>query len=457
MFSTAGLLGGDSGVGGGPHADILQAPIPVDSISRTVLLQECKHRAKAALSAQQYPTSIQLYTKAIDVVTHDDKDEQTQELAILHSNVSLCHAKMHQWDAALTFAKTATEKDPTYVKGWWRLGQAHASLVQQSPQSSNETSNHTDKLFHAQQAVSALEKACQLEPTNKALGKELSKFQTLLKNQQLLTPSPPQQGVSTKTTTTTTTTSPPKTTTSTKSSMSKTANVVMDDDDKDEEGFSKSDIVRGYKIVNGKKTSYFHNELSEDVAQLIGDIRPKKLEDLTVSSESTTTTTPNDSTVSAWNKAGTWEERDVTQWAVEQLQTKLQEAKYTTSSSSSSGGTVVAQVSNANVTGSASVAVVRNKKKYIYELAVTIEWQVVVDDNNDKKVLANGTLQFPDIDGTCMIGEPYEATEFTVTNQTDDTGVTRTELHNTIVFKQGLRDSLHQAIDAWVELFRETY
>ena len=58
---------------------------------------------------------------------------------------------------------------------------------------------------------------------------------------------------------------------------------------------------------NGKKTSYFHNELSEEAKQLIGDIAPKKLDPATAAPA--TTTTSGDK--SSWNHAGTWEERDV--------------------------------------------------------------------------------------------------------------------------------------------------
>merc|ERR1712224_439602 len=54
--------------------------------------------------------------------------------------------------------------------------------------------------------------------------------------------------------------------------------VVENDDDSNL--FTKSEPVRGYKVVNGKKTSYFHNELDEKSKALIGDIAPKKIENL---------------------------------------------------------------------------------------------------------------------------------------------------------------------------------
>ena len=54
----------------------------------------------------------------------------------------------------------------------------------------------------------------------------------------------------------------------------------MDKGDGDEDDlFTKSDHVKGYKVVNGKKTSYFHRELTEEEKNMIGDIAPKRLDD----------------------------------------------------------------------------------------------------------------------------------------------------------------------------------
>ena len=55
-------------------------------------------------------------------------------------------------------ALQATQLDRTYVKGWWRLGQALSSL----------------KDFEG--AVEAMEKALMMDPSNKALTKELDKL-----------------------------------------------------------------------------------------------------------------------------------------------------------------------------------------------------------------------------------------------------------------------------------------
>ena len=208
--------------------------------------------------------------------------------------------------------------------------------------------------------------------------------------------------------------------------------------------FTKSDAVRGYKIVNGKKTSYFHNELSEDAARLIGDIAPKKLDVKTVSSSSETAP----SSGSAWNKAGTWEEKDVTSWAVENLEQKLRATAFVFPDSSPAPGAVV-MCTKASVTGNASFALVRGKKRYIYELCCKLEWKFEHEDQE-----ANGKIALPDVDGTCVIGEGYEEAEWSVDHADD---ATLRPLLETFVRKQGWRDVVHQAVDDWVLLFKETY
>ncbi|CAN0519516.1 unnamed protein product, partial [Ectocarpus sp. 8 AP-2014] len=71
--------------------------------------------------------------------------------------------------------------------------------------------------------------------------------------------------------------------------------------------------MKGYKITaDGKKTTYFNNDLTEEAKALIGDIAPKKLEPATAAVQDSTSGGGNEA--SAWNKAGTWESRDMTRF-----------------------------------------------------------------------------------------------------------------------------------------------
>jgi len=338
---------------------------------------------------------------------------------------------MNQWKEAKDAAETAVECDGTYTKAWWRLGQAQSALGE------------------FDQAVKALQKATKLEPNNKALQKELVTMEKKAKDAAEKKAKEEQQKkeqeenkANATTTTTTTTKSSSSTSTETKKGPE-----PMEVDSKggtvDGTTFSKSEHVKGYKIVNGKKTSYFHNELTEEAKQLIGDIAPKKLE---VVPDPTAASTEEGR--SAWNKAGTWEERDVTKWACEAMQSQLSQITYAFPSSSPAPGATVT-TKKATVTGHASVATVRGKKRYIYELILKLEWQFEHED-----VDAHGILNFPDVDGTCEVGQGYDATNWDIQHASNDS---MRPLLEQFVHKQGWRNAVHDAIDDWVRLFKETY
>ena len=128
-------------------------------------------------------------------------------------------------------------------------------------------------------------------------------------------------------------------------------------DDEDDTTFSKSEYARGYKVVNGKKTSYFHNELSEEAKLLIGDIAPKKLE--VAPAPAPADSTENKGT-SAWNKAGTWEERDVSAHVSQLLKEQLEKVTYSLPPSSPAPA-AVAQVTKADRIKSESCCIAENR------------------------------------------------------------------------------------------------
>ena len=70
--------------------------------------------------------------------------------------------------------------------------------------------------------------------------------------------------------------------------------------------------MRGYKITSdGKKTSYFHNEMDEKTKNLIGDTTPQRIQSPPRESKSKGKTAG----ASAWNAAGTWESKDRSEYA----------------------------------------------------------------------------------------------------------------------------------------------
>jgi len=405
------------------HSDVLDAAVPDDAGAKSRLLEELKNRGKASVAAGRWPDAQALYEKALACC----QDDAPNQKAILYSNISLVQGKMNHWSEAKQSASNAVAADPLYTKAWWRLGQAQASLK-----------NFED-------AVKSLEEAAKLEPSNKALHKELTKQKDNAEKEAI--EKAKREAAKAEAVTereeavTTTSTTTKKTEVETKKSTSDPEPMQIDEEDTT---FSKSEAFRGYKIVNGKKTSYFHNELSEEAKRLIGDIAPKKLEAIP---PAPVEAIENKGT-SAWNKAGTWEERDCTSWATDSLKQQLEKVVYTLPSSSPAPSGIV-QTKKADVSGHASVAMVRGKKRYIYEMSAKLEWSFSHEGND-----ANGKIAFPDIDGTCMVGEPYEASGFDI-DHSDDSQLR--PVLETFVHKQGWRDQVHEAIDAWVKLFKENY
>lgn len=82
--------------------------------------------------------------------------------------------------------------------------------------------------------------------------------------------------------------------------------------------------MRGYKITSdGRKTTYFNREITEEEKILLGDSTPKPLIKSTLSTASICSQSSSlksaSCTGSAWNTAGTWEERNHSPWALKRI------------------------------------------------------------------------------------------------------------------------------------------
>ena len=400
------------------HRDVLECAIPETVEGQAKLVEELKNRARAAVGHKSWKDADLLYSKALEVSAD----------AALHSNLSLVKFNMGFFDDARKEAQEAVQCDPTYVKAFWRLSQA---LI---------------KLHRTDDAIEAIQKGITLEPENKAFLKELAKLQQqkkeevdLMEVEPLVEQAAPTQLNSTTEPVPTTLTKKPNKVPKEEKSEPLPTTTTMNSE------FSKSDHIKGYKIVNGKKTSFFHNEMTDKVKELIGDIAPKRLPEQGLDvALAEPTVIPG---ASAWNKAGTWEERDVTTWAKESLELVLKGTFYLFPALAPGA---VAKVAKATVEGTASYASVRGKKRYIYEFKVILNWEVT--DLPDKAT-CQGTMTFPDVDGTCELGSGYDMVNFTVKE-----GVSGAmPLLEQFVKHGGLRDSVHTSIDNWVQLFKDTY
>ena len=353
----------------------------------------------------------------------------------MYSNRSLCNLQINLATDAYSDATSSTCYDPTYLKGFWRLGQACVKLKRNG------------------EALVAYESALELEVTNKALKKEVEKVKNLVAVEEMEMKKKIEQGVDVENKESTKVIK--KSALNNAQSKSSSSTVKHRGKEKVTENnanFSKSDHVRGYKIVDGKKTSFFHHEQTEEEKRLIGDIAPKKIDSANVEDNLST----NGKGTSVWNKAGTWEEKDCTKWALSSIKEKLMETKYSLPSSSPDPNATVRVVDVSKLdpapkgSAHASVATVRGKKRYIYEFSICIHWEMKF--SNDKT--CTGTLTFPDVDGTHEIGQGYDVSAFILSSQAP-TG-TKCILER-FVRDDGLRGALEKKLDEWVELFRKTY
>ena len=193
----------------------------------------------------------------------------------------------------------------------------------------------------------------------------------------------------------------------------KASSPSKDDDSSDDELTEREmAMLRGYKKTSdGKTTSYFNREQTDNEKELIGCIMPKRLEEVPSPSPTAASQTPlnNTSTMgSAWNAGGTtWEEKDTTEWCRACLTECLKEATaVVTASKAEQYLTYVAVVKEVeSLSGDASVALAGGKKRYIYDFHASIKYDIL-DDGSDQ--IASGSLQLPDINSATTAEEELE-------------------------------------------------
>uniref|UniRef100_A0A7C8ZUP3 Activator of Hsp90 ATPase AHSA1-like N-terminal domain-containing protein n=1 Tax=Opuntia streptacantha TaxID=393608 RepID=A0A7C8ZUP3_OPUST len=128
--------------------------------------------------------------------------------------------------------------------------------------------------------------------------------------------------------------------------------------------------------VPEKQTSSYRYWVRETTADAAPLPVPKKLSDDDVSKQ------PSQNSIgSVWNKAGTWEEKNLSKWAtarIKELLTSVGSLEF------SSGKAEVTDVSRC--TGDAFLVTVRNKKRvgYTYEITIDVKGEWLVGDEKKK-------------------------------------------------------------------------
>ncbi|KDO33319.1 hypothetical protein SPRG_02128 [Saprolegnia parasitica CBS 223.65] len=392
------------------HADVLERAVPTAPEELGRLVEEIKRRGNQAFSANILEEAEILYSHAIEIAL------PTMGVHILHSNRSATRLKMGKFDLALEDAEAATTIDASFAKGYFRKGQALMKLKQ----------------FDA--AIDALTTADNLEANNASVKKALQEaiaLKAAAGTAAPTTPLSPKKKTVYNSTTTTATTKPASAKTVTKSEK-----VIDDDDEVDVKG------VRGYKkLADGRVTTFFNNELSEADKALIGDIAPQKIQDVKA------VTIAAVEGGSAWNQGNTFEERDMTKFAHDRVSELVRATVPQPCTLAGAPGLVVVKDIK-DMSGEASIAVVRGAKRYIFDLLFTVECEWKATNGTET---IKGQLKFVDMSSDC--GGDYDVEVVVAERYTHPKGK---ELHQALSTKasSGLQAALFQQLNIFVKEYQ---
>jgi len=223
--------------------------------------------------------------------------------------------------------------------------------------------------------------------------------------------------------------------------------VVVDSDDELTE--KELAMLRGYKKTSdGRTTSYFTRELSEEEKKLLGTNAPKKL-DNTAPSKVPALISPQAAAegkgkASAWNQAGTWEEKNTSDWCTGHLRSKLLSA----TAELVDGAHVATVIKVDSLTGDASVAVVSGKKRYIFDFHASLQYEI--RDESVDEVIASGSFKLPDINSAS-----HDELEVDVPAWTKSPSATLES--NTTQCRTLLIDAVRNAVQEFVKDFNAHY
>jgi tetratricopeptide (TPR) repeat protein len=327
------------------HADVLSVE-PTDEAGKLRLLEEVKHRAKGAFSAKDMQSAELLYGKAIALL---DAIPEKREAA-LYSNRAMVRLNLSKIEEALADANKCLEVDPKFVKAYHRKAQALLRLSEWDD------------------AIAAAEEGAILEPTNSAFNELIEKAKKDKEKdaEDKVKLKRDAQDVKVELHNASTARAPP---------VKK----------KVDEGEDSS--MRGYKkTADGKTTSYFHTEISEEAKELIakqGFGKPQKLE--VVPAEAADVKGGG----SSWNQAGTYEEKNMAKWIDESLRAALSNISFAVPGANPC--TIVAK-SVENIVCDASISISRGKRRHLLDLSFDLVFEGTVGDLTGK-----GTLSFSDV------------------------------------------------------------
>lgn len=316
------------------HADVM-ATFPTDEAGKLRLVEEVKHRAKGAFQQKDMPSAELLYGKAIEMLdTLPGKQE-----AVLYSNRAMVRLNLNKPEDALADCKKCLGLDAGNVKAWHRRAESLVRLNDWdeaiAAAQEGQKLDASNKSFQAMIDKATSDKAKDVEDKAK-LKSDAQDVRVELHN-------------------------------------ASTARQPLQKKER-KEGAEDEDLgMRGYKkTADGKTTSYFHTEISDEAKRLIAEQgfgKPQKLEgpvDDNGASEKS----------SAWNKAGTYEEKGMLKWAQEQLSSRLKGLIFDVPAGA--GGKIVTTAVE-DIKGEANISSSRGKRRFLLDLTFKVLFEVEIE------------------------------------------------------------------------------
>ena len=154
------------------------------------------------------------------------------------------------------------------------------------------------------------------------------------------------------------------------------------------------------------KLPYFHRTLSEQDAKLVGDCLPKKLSDLDGEVPSSSAS----AFASAWNSAGSFEEKVTTAATKELLLTVLGDYEL-------QAGDFTIAFLDVEASGESRITVGRDKKpKFLYDYTLTISFDVK-KGNGSSDCVAKGSVTLSDVMNDCDEDDIVASLKYTDSNE----------------------------------------
>lgn len=228
----------------------------------------------------------------------------------------------------------------------------------------------------------------------------------------------------------------------------------VEDDDSDD-GIDEANLgdAKGYvKRADGTKTTFFHRDIGNKEKELIGDITPKAIS----TPAHQVTATAGDTAGSKWNRAGTFEERDRSEWCKDALKRLLSGTSIEwgdkdaddLADGATTGASGVRVTKVRDVEGDAAVCVISGSRRHIFDLSFVLEWEA----REGGATASRGALRYADVDGPAVTDGKYEvAVEYRKSVAANRKAVLSPLLE---VDGEGLRAAVASRLDAFVAEFK---